>query len=77
VVAIEKTAQEQLHAVASQSEAAIDVAQAKLDLTGNKLREHEKLIKVSIHRRSFGKWNITAGCGKTLWRRMWQNISSD
>ncbi|KAK2143507.1 hypothetical protein LSH36_835g00034 [Paralvinella palmiformis] len=49
VVAIEKTAQEQLHAVASQSEAAIDVAQAKLDLTGNKLREHEKLIKVFSH----------------------------
>ena len=47
VVAVETTAQEQLHHLANQSEAAIDTAQTRLTQANARLKEFNKFLKVN------------------------------
>ena len=49
VAVVERTAKQQLTALADQSEVAIDVAQNKLVEAGTKLQEYSKFVKVCIH----------------------------
>jgi centlein len=53
VVAVEATAQQQLHQLANQSEEAIDTAQSRLIQANHRLKEFNKFLKVSASSISF------------------------